>query len=220
MRITKYIHSCLLIEKGSDRLLFDPGHFSFVEGRVKPSDFQNIAAIVLTHNHPDHIDDDALEEITDNNPHAVVLANSEIAAKLSEKEIAAEIFESGERIVKSFVLQAFDAPHEAILADELPQNTAYLIDDQMLHPGDSLSKNLDHLRGTKILCLPMTAPWETELQTFEFAKKMQPQFVVPIHDGYVKDFFLQSRYETFHKFLKRENITFQWMNKPGDYAEL
>jgi len=34
MRITKYIHSCLLIENESDKILFDPGLFSFVEGKV------------------------------------------------------------------------------------------------------------------------------------------------------------------------------------------
>ncbi|MGI8786239.1 MAG: hypothetical protein ACR2HG_00575 [Pyrinomonadaceae bacterium] len=46
MKITKYIHSCLVIEKGLDRILFDPGLFSFVEGAVKPNQFQNIQAIL------------------------------------------------------------------------------------------------------------------------------------------------------------------------------
>ena len=219
MRITKYIHSCLVIEKGADKLLFDPGHFSFVEGQVKPNDFTDIAGILLTHCHPDHIDDDALEEIIDKNPHAVILANSEIVRALAKKEIEAEIFETGKRTINSFVIEAFDAPHEAILADSVPQNTAYLIDETILHPGDSLSKSLYSLKNTKILCLPLMAPWETEMQTFEFAKQLAPESVIPIHDGYVKEFFLQSRYETFKKFLGRENINFQWMNKPGDYTD-
>lgn len=85
MRITKYIHSCLLIEKDADKILFDPGLFTFVEGIVKPSQFQNLSAIVLTHNHPDHIDADSLKQIVENNANAVVLANSEIIEKLAEK---------------------------------------------------------------------------------------------------------------------------------------
>ncbi len=36
MKITKYIHSCLLLEKDTDKILFDPGKFSFAEGKVKP----------------------------------------------------------------------------------------------------------------------------------------------------------------------------------------
>ncbi len=219
MKITKYIHSCLLLEKGDDKILFDPGLFSFAEGKVKPNQFQDLTAIILTHCHPDHIDDASLKQIIENNRNVIVLANSEIQSKLAEKEIKVELFETGIRKVGSFNLEAFDAPHEKLLADELPQNTAYVVDDIFVHPGDSLAESIFEKKGTKILALPLMAPWETELQTFEFAKKMSPQQVVPIHDGYAKDFFLESRYQTFLKFLKRENIEFLWMNKPGDFVD-
>jgi hypothetical protein len=46
------------------------------------------------------------------------------------------------------------------------------------------------------------------------------KYNVPIQDGYAKDFFLESRYQTFQKFFKRENIEFQWMNKAGDFFEI
>lgn len=220
MKITKYIHSCLLIEKGSDKILFDPGIFTFAEGLVKPSEFQNIQAIIITHKHPDHIDGDSLRKILDNNETAVVLANSDIKKMLAEKDIEAELFESGERAVGSFVIEAIDAPHEKILADELPQNTAYVIDAQILHPGDSYSKNLYERKGTPILCLPTMAPWTTELQTFDFAVEMSPEYIVPIHDGYSKDFFLESRYQNFKKYFDQKNIKLQWMSAAGDYFEL
>jgi L-ascorbate metabolism protein UlaG (beta-lactamase superfamily) len=124
MKITKYIHSCLLIENEADKILFDPRKFSFVEGKVKPSQFTDLLAIILTHNHPDHIDADSLKEIIENNPNAVLFANTEIKNKLAEKEIAVEAFETGTRRVGNFNIEAFDAPHEKILADEIPQNTA------------------------------------------------------------------------------------------------
>lgn len=219
MKITKYIHSCLHIEKGSDRILFDPGLFTFAEGVVKPSQFKNIQAVIITHKHPDHIDADSLKEILDNNESAVVLANSDVAKMLSEKGIEAEVFESGERVVKSFVIEALDAPHEAILADELPTNTAYVIDENILHPGDSYSKNLYKRKGTPILCLPTMAPWATEIGTFDFAVKMSPEYIVPIHDGYSKSFFLESRYQNFKKYFDEKNIKFQWMSSAGDFLE-
>ena len=220
MKITKYIHSCLVIEKGSDRILFDPGLFTFAEGLVKPSQFENIQAIIITHKHPDHIDADSLKQILDNNKTAVVLANSDIAKMLSEKGIAAEVFETGERSVAGFTIEALEAPHEAILADELPQNTAYVIEKTILHPGDSYSSALYERKGTPVLCLPTMAPWTTELRTFEFAVEMSPQHVVPIHDGYSKDFFLESRYQNFKKNFDAKNINFQWMSSPGDFFEL
>lgn len=220
MKITKYIHSCLVIEKGPDRIMFDPGLFSFNEGRVKPGQFQNIQAVILTHYHPDHINETALAEILKNNPGAVVLANSHIVSKLGEKDIKAEVFEKDRYVISSFVLKAFDAPHERILADTIPPNTAFTVDDRVLHPGDSLSENLYALKGTPILCLPVMAPWETDLKCFEFAKRLAPRYVVPVHDGYAKDFFIQSRYQNFQKYLKNEGIEFQWMDKPGDYFEV
>jgi L-ascorbate metabolism protein UlaG (beta-lactamase superfamily) len=220
MKITKYIHSCLQIEKDSDRILFDPGLFTFAEGLVKPSQFQNIQAIIITHKHPDHIDGDSLKQILDENETAIVLANSDIAKTLAEKDIEAEIFETGERAVGGFVLEASDAPHEAILADELPQNTAYIIDRKILHPGDSYSKNLFARKGAPVLCLPIMAPWATEIATYDFAVEMSPELVVPIHDGYAKGFFLESRYQNFKKYFDEKNIKFQWMSSAGDYVEL
>ena len=220
MRITKYIHSCLEIEKGSDKILFDPGKFSFLDGSVKPDQFQNIRAVIVTHKHPDHIDADALKKILENNENAVVLANSEIVKMLAEKDISAEVFEEGKRSIANFEIEAFDAPHEKLLADEIPQNTAYIVDEKILHPGDSYHKNLYERRNTQILCLPTMAPWATELQTYDFAKEMSPEYIVPIHDGYSKDFFLEMRYENYDKFFKKDNIQFQWMNKAGDYFEL
>ncbi len=50
MKISKYIHSCLLLEKQGFKLLIDPGKFSFAEGLVKPADFKDVDAIIITHN--------------------------------------------------------------------------------------------------------------------------------------------------------------------------
>lgn len=220
MKITKFLHSCLQIEKGADRILFDPGLFTFIEDAVRPGQFENIRAVIITHKHPDHVDTDALKQILDANPAAAVIANADNAQMLSENGIEAEVFESGERTVAGFKLEAMDAPHEAILSEELPQNTAYIIDGRVLHPGDSYSPNLFERSGTEVLCLPTMAPWATELKTFDFAVGMSPQHVVPIHDGYAKGFFLESRYQNFKNYFDKKNISFAWMSKPGDHLEI
>lgn len=220
MRISKYIHSCLLVEKGADKILFDPGKFSFVEGLVKPDQFEHLSAVILTHQHPDHVDDDALAKILDNNSSAVVLTNTQIQTRLAAKEIAAQVFETGARTVGGFKLEAFDAPHAPILGSEPPQNTAYVVDGQLLHPGDSFADSLLARKETQTLALPIMAPWTTELEVAEFARRMSPRTIIPIHDGYAKDFFLQSRYENFQKHFSQQGVQFQWMNKPGDFVDL
>lgn len=216
MKITKYIHSCLLLENGSDRILFDPGKFSFAEEKVAPEQFTKIGTVILTHYHPDHIDEDALETIIENNPGVEVLVNSEIYEKLAANNIDSRVFENGVLSQSGFTIEAVNAPHEKILADSIPQNTAYLVNDIFLHPGDSLSQSLYTHKGTKILALPVMAPWATELQIYDFAVRMAPEIVVPIHDGFAKDFFLESRYQNFEKFLAKQNIKFSAMAKPGD----
>jgi L-ascorbate metabolism protein UlaG (beta-lactamase superfamily) len=179
MKITKYIHSCLLLENDGEKILFDPGKFSFVEDKVRPEQFLDLHAIVLTHYHPDHVDEESLETIIRNNPGVEVLVNSEIHAKLGEKEIDTRVFETGTISFSGFTIEALNAPHEKLLADSIPQNIAYVVNDIFIHPGDSLSENLYSRSGIKMLALPLMAPWATELQIFDFAVKMTPEPLSP-----------------------------------------
>lgn len=220
MRITKYIHSCLLIEKGGDRLLFDPGKFSFVEGLVKPEQFRDLTAIILTHYHPDHVDDAALKKIVAGNPSAVVLVNSEIQQKLARQDIATELQETGRRAVGAFTVEAFAAPHAPLLDSPSPRNTAYLIDDLLMNPGDSFAAAIEAKKGTAVLALPIMAPWSTEITVAEFARRMAPRQIIPVHDGYAKDFFRRQRYENFAKHFSREGIEFHALAEPGDSVVL
>jgi L-ascorbate metabolism protein UlaG (beta-lactamase superfamily) len=63
MKITKYLHSCLVFELDGYKLLFDPGKFSFAEGEVTTDMFADVDAIIITHNHPDHLDAGILKDI-------------------------------------------------------------------------------------------------------------------------------------------------------------
>jgi hypothetical protein len=142
MRVAKYIHSCLLLEKGSSKILFDPGKFSFVEGIVKPEEFTNLAAVIITHAHPDHLQVEAVGQILKNNPGAVIFTNEEVRSEVKKQNIEVTVFESGSRIIGEFHVKALSAPHAAILDSDPPQNTAYVIDDTLLNPGDSFADSL------------------------------------------------------------------------------
>src|SRR5438128_12243167 len=109
MRIRKYIHSCLLVDASDTRILFDPGKFSFMDGSVKAEEFRDVAAIVITHQHVDHMDDEAIKTIRANNPSVVVLANEGIRDQLAG--VPVEVFESGKRTVGGCTIEAIVAPH-------------------------------------------------------------------------------------------------------------
>jgi L-ascorbate metabolism protein UlaG (beta-lactamase superfamily) len=219
MRISKYIHSCLLVESAETRILFDPGKFTFIDGTVKPESFEDLDAIVLTHQHPDHMDEPSLKTLVERNPSAVVLANSQIRQQLAQSGIEVEVFESGSRTVGCCLLEAIVAEHAEILNAERPANIAYMLDGRLLHPGDSFDHSLDGRKGIEVLALPLMAPWNTELAVAEFALRLAPKTVIPIHDGYAKDFFLQSRYANFTSYLGKHGIEFVPLNGPGAALE-
>ncbi|MBV9496176.1 MAG: MBL fold metallo-hydrolase [Acidobacteria bacterium] len=219
MRIRKYIHSCILVESGDARILIDPGKFSFLDGAVKPETFSDLTAILITHPHPDHVDDQALKKIVERNPNAPVLANTQIREQLAKSGIEVEVFEAGTRRIEGCRVEAIGAPHARLLNAEAPQNVAYVIDDRLLHPGDSFDHALDVRMGIEILALPITAPWTSELSVAEFTLRLGPKIVFPIHDGYVKDFFLTSRYDNFKSYFEKNGIEFVALKEPGDSLE-
>src|SRR5580765_7001516 len=97
MRISKFIHSCLLVENGDDRILFGPGTFTFAGNAVPIETFDRIAAVVITHRHADHVDEAAVPRLLERNPSAVVFANADVRDLLAPRGVAVEVFEEGSR---------------------------------------------------------------------------------------------------------------------------
>ena len=217
MKVRKFLHSCLLVEKGEDSVLFDPGKFSFMDGGPKPADFTDLNAIVITHSHPDHMDSEAIRALVEQNRDAIIYGNSGIVKALGETGLMVELFESGTKQIGEFKIDAYEARHEKIVSGQIPPNTAYLVDDQLLNPGDSYAFSLDALRGKfNVLALPTMAPWTNELETLGFASRMNAKRVIPIHDGYVKDFFLRMRYDNWENVFAAREVKFERMERAGD----
>lgn len=212
MSIKKYLHSCLLLEESGRRLLIDPGSFSFIEKRIAPEDIGGVDVILITHKHPDHYWPEALKIITGLKP-APILAHKEICTLLKEEGLACKPIAAGDvKEVAGFTIEAFEAPHGPIAA-ELPQNLAFLINKTLLHPGDSL--DIEGITSCKVLALPITAPWLRLVDALDFAQKLKPEVVTPIHDAIMKDFMLERVYQMCDAKLSEWGITF----KPIGLAE-
>ncbi|QQS23145.1 MBL fold metallo-hydrolase [bacterium] len=177
MQVTKFSHSCILIDDGQTKLLFDPGLYGGV-----PQDL-TVDAIVITHVHQDHVDIDVLKPLLANNPR--IITNFEVKAELDKHDIACEIVEEGSTVsVGSYTLEAFGNEH-AVMHPELPkfQNTGYLINDSIFHPGDAL---LVPSKPVKTLLLPVAAPWSKVEETLDYITKIQADINFPIHDGFIR----------------------------------
>ena len=218
MKITKHLHSCLLFEQDGHKLLFDPGLFTFLEGRVQPDQFAGVTTIVITHEHVDHLYVKALKEILALS-RARLIANRGVAAVLRPEGIAVELHEEGTLQAGPFTLKALETAHQPILIPG-PVHTSYLINDRVLNPGDSFDPKLLTWKGIDTLILPIMAPFLTEIEAIAFARRMEPQQVLPVHDGYAKDFFVKSRQEAYEGALKNLDIRFHKMAEVGAGVEI
>lgn len=206
MKITKFLHSCLVIEDRGKRLLIDPGRFSFIEGLLRPEDIGPVDVVLLTHQHLDHYDPQALKVICGLQPTKIV-THREIGDLLEKEGLAYELLEAGEaHDAAGFRVDALAAPHGEI-PTALPYNLAYLINETLLHPGDSFA--VDGLGNFPVLALPVAAPWLRLVDVLAFAKRVKPQMVIPIHDAFVKDFVLERIYQLCEQDLVPQGIKFQ-----------
>ncbi len=205
MNITKFGHSCLLIEQGEARILIDPGAWS--EGHTS---LTNLAAILITHEHQDHCDPASLKALREKNPDVVILANSDVQKKLSEAGISSQIFEEGnQKEIRGLRIQAVGHDHAVIYGKTPCQNTGFIIGEKLFHPGDAF-----HMpsQPVQILALPVCAPWLKMNEVIDFATSVRPQVAFPIHDGMLKHI------GPFHKFPQTvlEGKGIQWhILEPG-----
>lgn len=208
MKIQKFLHSCLLIEENGGRILVDPGLYSFIEGHVNPEVFKDIDAILVTHEHYDHVDAQQLPLILKNNSNASVYSNGGVAASLAKVGITVLPFEEGKKMIGKVEVEAVFAQHATILVPA-PKNTAYIIGNKLLITGDSFAEHLESIQGIKVLALPIMAPWLRAIDAVAFAEALKVKTVIPVHDGFAKDFFLERQYPAFAKRFAELGIGFR-----------
>jgi L-ascorbate metabolism protein UlaG (beta-lactamase superfamily) len=215
MKITKYIHSCLVFELNGHKLLFDPGNFTFAEGLISPDVFADVNGIIITHIHPDHLDTENLKKIIELS-NATVYTNSQVGAAIQKEGLQFELMEEGVFNIGPFKLEAIPVVHEPLLDSPTPQMTGFIINDKVLHPVDSMEPKLTEYRDIELLIMVTMAPFTNELKIADFADKISPKQILPVHDGYAKPFFVRQRFENYAKHFERSGVKFHEMYQPGD----
>jgi L-ascorbate metabolism protein UlaG (beta-lactamase superfamily) len=208
MKLRKYGHSCLLVEDRGEALLFDPGRREFLDDRATLEAFAAVTLVVVTHWHPDHADPELIGRIVRRSG-AKVLAPGEGTAELRAAGVEPVVPSDGTLSVGVFDLELSGAEHEPVLGSPVPRNIACLVNGRLLNTGDSFDPALGRYRGVEVLALPISAPWLKELDAAAFAERLAPRKVVPVHDGYLREFFRLRRYDAFGHYLQQRGVQFE-----------
>lgn len=179
MRLEKFEHACFTVEKNSQTVVVDPGEFS--NDFVAPS---GVLAVVITHQHADHFDEERLADIFAANDDVLILGPADVIEQVEIENKRAVL--PGETItIGPFELEFFGGEH-ALIHDSLPrpQNIGVLINSLVYYPGDSLvvpTKSVD------TLAIPAVAPWLTIGEAMDFLSSIRPRLAFPTHDAIASD---------------------------------
>ncbi|MEJ0054049.1 MAG: MBL fold metallo-hydrolase [bacterium] len=183
MNITKLGHACLVVEESGVRVLVDPGSFT-----TEQNELSGLDAVVITHEHQDHLNIASLKKVIDNNPDIVIIANASIGAVLEKEGIAYARVGDGEKIeVKGLAITGSGKDHATICDGfGLVENTGYFIGSRFFYPGDAF-----HNPGIPVgvLALPVAGPWMKISEAVDYVKAVRPEVCFPVHDGMYKSGF-------------------------------
>jgi L-ascorbate metabolism protein UlaG (beta-lactamase superfamily) len=180
MQLTKFTHACVRLDDGDRSVVIDPGVFSEVDQAL-----DGAAAVLITHEHPDHIDVDKVRAALDRDSRLRLFAPSSVTAglaQLGDRVVTVhpgDSFEAG-----GFTVTAHGGQH-AVIHPMIPviPNVGYLIEG-VYHPGDSFTVPTEPVRT---LLLPTNAPWSKASEVVDFAVSVRAPRMHQIHDSLIND---------------------------------
>ncbi len=181
MRLTKLGHSCVRLEKDGAVLVIDPGTFSDAAGAL-----DGATAVLVTHEHPDHLDEDAIRAALSRDPGLTLWANQSICAQAAEFGDQVHEVKHGDALgVAGFDVHVYGVDHALIHPDiPLVVNTGFLVDGELFHPGDSFTIPEDPVNT---LLVPISAPWLKAGDMIDYFRAVAPARGYAIHDAILND---------------------------------
>jgi len=211
MQLTKYGHSCVRLEDGGRALLIDPGVFSDADAALA-----GVSAVLITHEHVDHLDVSALTNATESNDALQVWAPAPVAAQLGDLGARVTAVDAGESFkAAGFDVRVVGGKHAVIHPDlGTPcDNVGYVIDESLYHPGDAF-----HVPPMRVetLLVPLHAPWSKTAEVIDFVVAVRPQRAFQIHDALLSEPGTTLATRLVTQFAAQHEIGFQYLELGSD----
>lgn len=179
VRLTKYGHACVRLEKDGRALVMDPGEMT-----PEPEALQDVEAVLITHEHFDHLDARKLRD----HPSLPVYTCPGVARSLTDLGDRVRVVKDGDVLdVAGFRVRGVGEKHHVSHPDVPPvDNVGFLVDDEVFHPGDALT-----VVAVPTLLAPGQAPWKTTPDLIRYLRAVRPRRAYAIHDGLLNDWGLK-----------------------------
>lgn len=171
--IRRLTDSCLLVADDTGTTLFDPGFHTFADTEVRDS-IGDVQRVLITHEHRDHVAPDFVAWLLDRGTDVTVHANDAVVDLLACHDIPATAEAPAGTTVE-------DVMHEVLPTGAQPTNRAWTVEGLFTHPGDSYQPTTT----APIMALPLMTPWGSATAAVDFARRVGPTQVIPVHDFYL-----------------------------------
>jgi L-ascorbate metabolism protein UlaG (beta-lactamase superfamily) len=182
MKLTKHEHACVALEKDGAKIVIDPGSFSPGAADI----VADADAILITHEHMDHVNEAAINAALAARPELRVYAPAALAGTFSARQDQFTAVAAGDELtLGSFAITVHGGEH-AVIHRDIPTvaNVGYLIDGSLYHPGDAYFVPEG---PAPVLLVPTSGPWMKIGEAADFVRAVRPQQIIQIHELLLSD---------------------------------
>lgn len=182
MQLTKYNHATVVLEQDGTTLVLDPGVFTPESADL----VRGAAGVLVTHEHPDHVDVDALRAGLEADPDLVVRAPQAVVDQLGDHDGRVVAVSAGDAFdIGPFPVRVFGTEH-AVIHPDVPTiaNVGFLVGGTVFHPGDAY---LEPGVPVATLLVPTSGPWTKTEHAVDYVRAVAPERAVQIHELLLSD---------------------------------
>lgn len=184
MQFTHLGHAAVLVETATTRILIDPGNFSGAWHGLT-----NLDAVLVTHQHPDHVDPDNIAALLSANPDALVAVEASVIDAVDLGGRARPLVPGDTVDVGDVHVAAVGGQH-ALIHRDIPRiaNVGLVLSAEgeptFFHPGDELDTIVE---GVDVVAVPIMGPWAAMKEHIDFLRALKAPDGFAVHEALLSE---------------------------------